>query len=150
MRIIPAFLFLILFPFLVGAQCSDISIETLQVVSKAEDSAKEAKILSLGFDLHLQTTRNKDTLRVYDKCWVTNEGARTIYDQKIIWNQTKSNITFLTLNMDLSERLRAALDERHPSEEQRRKTITGKMFRYTFGIETWDGRDYYYLIVAVK
>jgi hypothetical protein len=133
----------------VFSQCSDIQLNMLQVMQKADAFSKDLQIQKFGFDLRKEFTRDGIVIRQYSKCWTTNDGSQPVFEQLLLWDRTNNCISFLTLNMGQNKLLRDAVAERHPSEEQR-DLVVGKMFRYQFSIQAMDGHDYYVLTVSFR
>ncbi len=131
-----------------AAQCPMLALENLQSLEKATTEAKESKILSMGFDLHQSFTLKGASVRSYRKCW-SGTSPKT-FEQFLWWNKTANSISFMTANQNDYLTLRSAVEGRHPSEAERRDVIIGRMFKYTFSLESVDGRDYYALTLALN
>jgi hypothetical protein len=130
-----------------AAQCPSVALENLQSLEKTTAEAKESKILSLGFDLHQSFTLKGAAVRSYRKCW-SGTNPKT-FEQFLWWNQTANSISFMTANQGVYLSLRESVEGRHPSESGHRDVIVGRMFKYTFSLESVDGRDYYALTLAL-
>lgn len=139
--IFPALLFFLL-PFLTKAQCPEMTLGALQILQKTDATLKEAKILEMGFDLQSEYVSKGNTYRTYSKCWQTTIGDKAFFEQKILWNTSQNNVTFLTLNKDHYQNLRNAIQERHPSTAGVSDWVIGKMFQYRFAPQAMDGLQY--------
>jgi hypothetical protein len=142
-------LFLLAKPFSTAAQCTEMDLNTLQNLQKADPTVKETKILEAGFDLRNGVTQQGQTSKVYSKCWITSIKQQMYFDQKIIWNQSNDTVKFATLNQTHFQNLRKELDARHPSGAGA-TVVVGKMFKYYLGVEKIDGVDYFTLMLSMK
>lgn len=136
-------------PLHLRAQCSEITLGTLQVIEKAAPVDKEAKILNLGFDLISESGTGAANTRKYHKCWHTTDNGQAIYEQVIYWRTNVNDITFLTLNERSFDSLKKAIDERH-STGGGKQTVVGKVFRYSFDKQSVNGYEYFAVTVALK
>ena len=131
------------------AQCPTVALNTLQVIQNTSDDQKENKILEEGFDLRQSITQKGAVTHVYTRCWLTSQGQKDFYSQKIFWNQGDDSIKLALSDQTQFQTIRQSLDERHPSGAGA-TVIVGKMYKYYLGSEKIDGLDYYTLTVAKK
>jgi hypothetical protein len=148
-KIVPLTLLIILLQQGAGAQCPDISLNSLQIIQNAAPDQKESKILGEGFDLRQSVTRNSGVTHVYTKCWVTSEGQKDFYRQKLFWNLGDDTIKLALMDEKQFQSIRQALDERHPAGAGA-TVVVGKMYKYFLGSEKIDGMDYYTVTVGKK
>jgi hypothetical protein len=132
-----------------NAQCTTMTINTLQVLQRSSPEERESKILAAGFDLRQAVTTSGITSKVYSKCWMTTIKGTSYFDQKIIWNLQTNNLKFATLNEGQFQALRQEIDARHPHGAGA-VAVEGKMFRYYFGVEKMDGADYWTLTLSKR
>jgi hypothetical protein len=120
----------------------------LQAVQRAETDKKDTQILSYGFDLYATEKGN----RIFNKCWRGNVNGKTIYEQKIILESSNSSYSFLTLNRDHFLRLRSSIEERNGGvgKTEDPNLYIGRMFRYRFGLQSYDGHEYYKVTISAK
>lgn len=132
------------------AQCSEMQLNTLQVIQKSEPASKEAEILKLGFDLSSEQGTGATNVRKFVKCWNSNgPQGKSYFDQVVLWHTNTNTVTFLTLDAAAFGNLRKAVEERHPGSAGQ-QTVHGKMFRYTFVTQDVSGRVYQGLMVALR
>jgi hypothetical protein len=142
-------LFVGFFPTLLQAQCSELSLNTLQVIQSATPDEKETKILEAGFDLRQAKTGKGNVTKVYSKCWATSGKKKDYYEQKLLWDSSNDSIKFAMLNEQQFQNLRKVLDERHPSGVGS-AVVVGKKFTYYLGSESIEGVDYYTIMLIKK
>jgi hypothetical protein len=132
------------------SQCTEMQLNTLQVVQKAEPASKEAEILKLGFDLSSEQGTGAANVRKFVKCWHSNgPQGKSYFDQVVLWHTNTNTVTFLTLDGEAFSRLRKSVEERHPGSTGQ-QTVYGKMFRYTFVSQDVSGRAYQGLMVSLR
>lgn len=132
------------------SQCTEMQVNALQVVQKAEPASKEAEILKLGFDLSSEQGTGAANVRKFVKCWNSyGPKGKSYFDQVVLWHTNTNTITFLTLDEAAFGRLRKSVEERHPGSEGQ-QTVYGKMFRYTFVSQDVSGRVYQGLMVSLR
>ncbi len=132
------------------AQCSEMQLNTLQVVQKSDPASKESEILKLGFDLSSEQGTGATNVRKFVKCWNSNgPKGKSYFDQVVLWHTNTDIITYLTLDDAAFGRLRKAVEERHPGSAGQ-QTVYGKMFRYTFVTQDVGGRVYQGLTVTLR
>lgn len=136
-------------PFFLAAQCSDLALNTLQVLAKTPPAQKQAKILNLGFDLDSETGDGATNTRHYRKCWHMNMDGGSVFRQVILWRTNINDITFLTLDESSFTKLKNEIDERHHTGGDK-AVVTGKKFRYSFDTQSVYGIKYYAVTVALK
>lgn len=142
-------LFVPLASFRLNAQCSEIDLNTLQVIEKTAPADKESKILDLGFDLTRESGTGATNTRFYEKCWETTMKGKAIYQQIIMWRTNADDITFLTLDESAYQKIKNAVNEKHNNGEGR-QVVVGKMFRYSFDTQFVNGYTYYAVTLATK
>jgi len=134
----------------VRSQCTEMQLNTLQVVQKAEPASKESEILKLGFDLSSEQGTGAANVRKFVKCWNSNgPQGKSYFDQVVLWHTNTNTVTFLTLDDAAFSRLRKSVEERHPGSAGQ-QTVYGKMFRYTFVSQDLSGRAYQGLMVSLR
>ncbi len=142
-------LFILATPFCLFSQCSEIDLNTLQVIEKTAPSDKESKILDLGFDLTRETGTGATNTRHYEKCWETTAKGKAIYQQVIIWHTNADDITFLTLDEGAHLKIKNAINEKHNNGDGS-QIVVGKMFRYSFNTQYINGYTYYAVTLAMR
>lgn len=135
-------------PYFLQAQCSEFDIVMLQAVQRAEADKKDAQILSYGFDLFATQNGN----RIFNKCWRGNVDGKAIYEQRIILEPSSHSYTFMTLNRDHFVRLRSSIEDRNGGAGQTEdpNLYIGRMFRYRFGVQSYDGHEYFKVTIRDK
>ncbi len=136
-------------PFFLSAQCSEIDLNTLQVIEKAAPADKESKILDLGFDLMRETGTGATNTRHYEKCWETTVKGKAIYQQVILWRTNANDITFLTLDEGAHQKVKNAINEKHNNNDGS-QVVVGKLFRYSFNTLYINGYTYYAVTLAMR
>ena len=132
------------------AQCTEMQLNTLQVVQKSDPASKESEILKLGFDLSSEQGTGAANVRKFVKCWNSNgPKGKSYFDQVVLWHTNTNTITFLTLDDEAFGHLRKSVEERHPGSAGQ-QTVYGKMFRYTFVTQDVSGRVYQGLMVTLR
>lgn len=144
-----ALLFVLATPFHLFSQCSEIDLNTLQVIEKTAPADKESKILDLGFDLTRETGAGATNTRHYEKCWETTTKGKAIYQQVIIWHTNADDITFLTLDEGAHLKIKNAINEKHNNGDGS-QIVVGKMFRYSFNTQYINGYTYYAVTLAMR
>ena len=142
-------LFILLTTVFLKAQCSEIDLNTLQVIEKTAPADKESKILALGFDLMRETGTGATNTRHYEKCWETTTKGKAIYQQVILWRTNTDDISFLTLNETAYQNIKTAINEKHNNNDGS-QVVVGKMFRYSFNTQNLNGYTYYVVTLAMK
>lgn len=132
-----------------NAQCSEIDLNTLQVIEKTAPADKESKILDLGFDLTRESGTGATNTRYYEKCWETTLKGKAIYQQIIMWRTNADDITFLTLDEAAYQKIKTAINEKHNNNDGS-QIVVGKMFRYSFNTQFVNGYTYYAVTLATK
>lgn len=135
--------------FFAQAQCTDLTLSTLQVLAKAAPDQKQNKILNLGFDLDAETGEGATNTRHYRKCWHTNVDGSAVFRQVILWRTNVNDITFLTLDENSFIKLKNEVDERHHTGGNK-SVVEGKQFRYSFDMQSVYGFKYYAITVFMK
>ncbi len=131
------------------AQCPEVPLNTLQVIQNTPPDQKENKILEAGFDLRQTLTRKTGVTHIYTKCWITSEGQKDFYRQKILWSLADDTIKLAMMDESHFQSLRKTLDERHPSGAGA-TVVVGKVYKYFLGSEKIDGQDYYTITLAKR
>ncbi len=129
------------------AQCTGISLNTLQVIQNAAPDEKENKILEAGFDLRQAKVQKDNVTKVYSKCWATSGTKKDYYQHKILWDAGNDSIKFAMLSEQEFQGYRKTLDERHPSGVGK-SVVVGKKFTYYLGFEKIEGVEYYTLTLV--
>jgi hypothetical protein len=142
------FAFALLTAIFATAQCSEFEITMLQAIQRAEPGQKDAKIQSFGFDPY----SSQNGRRIFNKCWKGNVDGKTIYEQKIILEEKQNTYTFLTLNQEHFMRLRSAIEDRNGGigKSEDPNIYVGRMFLYRFGMQSYDGHEYYKITISNK
>ncbi|MCB9356898.1 MAG: hypothetical protein R2791_01575 [Saprospiraceae bacterium] len=141
--------FAALLPFCLSAQCSEMTLGTLQVIEKTPPHEKENKILDLGFDLTKETGSGATNTRHYEKCWETTDKGQAMYQQIILWRTNANDITFLTLHQNVHQKIKNAINEKHQNDGGS-QVVLGKMFRYSFNTQYINGYTYYAVTLAMR
>jgi hypothetical protein len=130
------------------AQCPDFQLIDLQMLQRAEGSAKESSLLEMGFD---RGGKVGNSLR-FNKCWQTTTGGKAIYEQVIYWNVASGNITFLTPKEDDYLRLRKSIEGRHGASGSMGASdiYVGQVFRYEFGARGLDGVQHWSVAISFR
>lgn len=131
------------------AQCTPLSINDLQVIQSADPSVKHGSITNAGFDLRNIVTKGGVVSQVYSRCWFSTVNGQMIFEQRIIWDQTNDTVKFLTFNEGHFQDLRRQLDEKHPAGVGQ-TVVVGQRFKYLFGADIMDGREYHSLLLSFR
>lgn len=146
---LPLLLFSFAAPVFVNGQCTDLELNTLQVLANTAPAAKENKILDLGFDLDSETGEGATNTRHYRKCWHMNIDGSSVFRQVMLWHTNVNDITFLTLDENSFIKLKNEIDERHHTGGNK-AVVVGKKFRYSFNTHSVYGIKYYAVTVSLK
>jgi hypothetical protein len=130
-----------------SAQCTSLSLNTLQVIQNAAPDEKEGKILEAGFDLRQAKIQKDNVTKVYSKCWATSGNKKDYFQHKLLWDAGNDSIKYAMLSETEFQGFRTVLDERHPSGAGK-SVVVGKKFTYYLGSEKIDGVDYYTLTLV--
>ncbi|HNG89785.1 MAG TPA: hypothetical protein PK858_06260, partial [Saprospiraceae bacterium] len=128
MKLVSVTLLLLSYPIALWSQCSEMPLNTLQVIQKEAPASKENEILKQGFDLSSEQGTGGANVRKYVKCWNSNgpHGA-SYFDQVILWHTNTNTITFLTLDENTYGLLRKAVEERHPGSSAKQALSCGSV-----------------------
>ncbi|MBU6343193.1 MAG: hypothetical protein KGS48_16985 [Bacteroidetes bacterium] len=133
------------------AQCSSMELGEFQNLQRKDASAKEAGILSLGFDLHSDFVLKGKSMRRFNKCWAGNPG-KARYQQVLLWNTSADELLLLFSEETAYLALRQSIEGRHETANVQRgdQFYIGHTFRYQFSIQQLDGTPYYAVSIAFK
>ena len=145
-------LLLALAPALATGQCPEFQLTDLHALQRASLDDKSEHIKAQGFDLRSSFVQNSETIYSYSKCWNSNYGDKSVFEQLIWWNVHRNSITFMTLNESHFKSLRSSIINRHGA-----KTVTenpdfylGQIFKYNFGSRRVDGFEYFSIQISFR